>query len=143
LNLSLEDDKVKEIAAYINADKFIDRFPNKYDQNVAERGITFSTGERQLLSFARALAFDPKILVLDEATANIDAETEKLIQNGLNKLMVGRTAIIIAHRLSTIKEVDRIYVIHNGEIKEVGNHEMLIKRRGIYYNLYQLQSLQT
>lgn len=141
LNLALEDNKVKEIASYINADRFIDRFPQKYDEYVAERGVTFSAGERQLLSFARALAFDPKILILDEATANIDAETERLIQNGLKKLLLGRTAIIIAHRLSTVKEVDRIYVLHKGEIKEKGTHEELIKKGGIYYNLYQLQSL--
>ncbi len=141
LNLSLEHDKVKEIAAFVNADKFIDRFPNKYDERVAERGVTFSTGERQLLSFARALAFDPKILVLDEATANVDAETEKIIQEGLKKLMIGRTALVIAHRLSTIKDVDRIYVVHNGEIKEQGDHSELLKMKGIYYNLYQLQSL--
>jgi ABC-type multidrug transport system fused ATPase/permease subunit len=141
LNLPLEDKKVREIASYINADRFIDRFPNRYEQDVAERGITFSTGERQLLSFARALAFDPKILVLDEATANIDAETEKLIQDGLKKLMIGRTSIIIAHRLSTIKEVDRIYVVHKGEIREVGTHTQLLEKRGIYYNLYKMQSL--
>lgn len=141
LNLSLEDERVREIAGYIQADKFIDRFPNKYDENVAERGVTFSTGERQLLSFARALAFEPNILVLDEATANIDAETEKIIHDGLEKLMVGRTAIIIAHRLSTVKQVDRIYVIHDGEIKEVGNHEQLLAQQGIYYELYQLQVL--
>lgn len=141
LNLALEDEKVKEIAAYINADRFIDRFPHKYDESVAERGVTFSTGERQLLSFARALAFDPAILVLDEATANIDAETEKIIHKGLEKLIVGRTAIIIAHRLSTIKQVDRIYVIHNGELMEAGKHEELLAKQGIYYNLYQLQTL--
>lgn len=143
LNFSLSDEKVQEVAALINADKFINRFPNKFDEDVAERGITFSTGERQLLSFARALVFDPRILVLDEATANIDAETEMLIQDGLNKLVQGRTAIIIAHRLSTIKDVDRIYVVQGGEIKEVGTHEELIAERGIYYKLYQLQSLQT
>ncbi len=142
LNLSIEDERVKEIASYINADRFIDRFPNKYDEAVMERGVTLSTGERQLLSFARVLAFNPRVLVLDEATANIDSETEKLIQDGLRKLLVGRTSIIIAHRLSTIKEVDRIYVIHKGEIKEVGRHEELMKLGGIYYNLYQLQSIQ-
>jgi len=142
LNFSLSDEKVKELAAFINADKFINRFPNKFDEDVTERGITFSTGERQLLSFARALASEPQILVLDEATANIDAETEMLIQNGLNKLVQGRTAIIIAHRLSTIKDVDRIYVVQGGEIKEVGTHEELIAEKGIYYKLYQLQSLQ-
>jgi ATP-binding cassette subfamily B multidrug efflux pump len=142
LNLTLSDDRVREIATYINADKFIKRFPNEYDENVAERGVTFSTGERQLLSFARALAFEPRILVLDEATANIDAETEMLIQDGLNKLLKGRTAILIAHRLSTIKDVDCIYVVQEGEIAEVGTHHELIRQKGIYYNLYQLQSLQ-
>jgi ABC-type multidrug transport system fused ATPase/permease subunit len=142
LNQPLADEKVKEIASYINADRFIDRFPNKYDEEVMERGVTLSTGERQLLSFARVLAFDPKILVLDEATANIDAETERLIQEGMQKLVAGRTSIIIAHRLSTVKEVDRIYVIHKGEIKEVGTHNELLKKKGIYYNLYKLQTLQ-
>ena len=107
-----------------------------------ERGVTLSTGERQLLSFARVLAFNPLILVLDEATANIDSGTEKLIHDGLKKLVVGRTSIIVAHRLSTIKEVDRIYVIHKGEIKEFGRHEELLKKKGIYYNLFKLQSLQ-
>jgi ATP-binding cassette subfamily B multidrug efflux pump len=141
LSKELDEDRIKNIAAYINADTFIDRFPDKYDQNVAERGVTFSTGERQLLSFARALAFDPRILVLDEATANIDAETEKLIQDGMKKLVEGRTSLIIAHRLSTIKDVDRIFVIYNGEIKEVGSHDELIKRQGLYYHLYKLQSL--
>lgn len=143
LNKNLSDEEVERVASHLNADRFIDRFPNRYEQDVAERGITFSTGERQLLSFARALAFDPRILVLDEATANIDAETEKLIQNGLRKLLTDRTAIIIAHRLSTIKDVDRIYVIHKGEIAEVGTHADLIERRGLYYRLYQLQSLNT
>jgi len=142
LNLPIEDDRVKEIAAYINADKFIDRFPNKYDEVVMERGVTLSTGERQLLSFARVLAFNPKILILDEATASIDAETEQYIQDGLRKLITNRTAIIIAHRLSTIKDVDRIYVLHKGEIKEVGTHQELLARKGIYYHLYQLQSMQ-
>ncbi|UCC11917.1 MAG: ABC transporter ATP-binding protein [candidate division WOR-3 bacterium] len=142
LNLALPDERIEEIASYINADRFINRFPNCYGQDVAERGVTFTAGERQLLSFARALAFDPRILVLDEATANIDAETEHLIQDGLKKLISGRTAIIVAHRLSTIKDVDRIYVVHSGEIREAGNHTELIKTRGLYYNLYQLQSLQ-
>ena len=142
LNLPIEDDKVKQIAAYINADKFIDRFPNKYDEDVMERGMTFSMGERQLLSFARVLAFDPKIMILDEATANIDTETERLIQDGLKKLMKGRTSIIVAHRLSTIKDVDRIYVLHRGEVKESGTHQELLGKKGIYYNLYKLQSLQ-
>jgi len=142
LNLPIEDDRVKEIAAYINADKFIDRFPHKYGETVMERGVTLSTGERQLLSFARVLAFNPRILILDEATASIDAETEQYIHDGLKKLITGRTAIIIAHRLSTIKEVDRIYVLHKGEIKEIGNHQELLAKKGIYYHLYQLQAMQ-
>jgi ATP-binding cassette subfamily B protein/subfamily B ATP-binding cassette protein MsbA len=142
LNSMLSDEEVEKIASYIHADRFIDRFPRKFDQDVAERGITFSAGERQLLSFARALAFEPKILVLDEATANIDAETEKTIQEGIEKLLHGRTAIIIAHRLSTIKHVDRIYVIHNGRIVEEGDHVSLLRDRGLYYNLYRLQTMQ-
>ncbi len=142
LNLPIEDDRVKEIAAYINADKFIDRFPHKYDETVMERGVTLSTGERQLLSFARVLAFNPKVLILDEATASIDAETEQYIQDGLRKLSTGRTTIIIAHRLSTIKNVDRIYVLHKGEIKEVGTHEELLVKKGIYHHLYKLQEMQ-
>lgn len=141
LNRPLEDEQVRLIAAHINADRFIDRFPNKYEESVMERGVTLSTGERQLLSFARALAFDPRIMVLDEATANIDSETERLIQDGLRKLITGRTSIIIAHRLSTIKDVDRIYVLHRGEIKEVGTHEELLAQKGIYHNLYRLQTL--
>jgi ATP-binding cassette subfamily B multidrug efflux pump len=142
LNLELTDDRVREIAEFINAHQFIKRFPNEYDENVAERGITFSTGERQLLSFARALAFDPRILVLDEATANIDTETEMMLQNGLGKLLKGRTAILIAHRLSTIKDADRIYVIQGGEIVESGTHRELIELKKVYYSLYRLQSLQ-
>ncbi len=101
--------------------------------------MTLSAGERQLLSFARALAFDPPVLVLDEATANIDSATEKLIQDALAVLMKGRTSIVIAHRLSTIKHVDRIYVIHKGEIRETGSHQQLLRKKGLYYKLYQLQ----
>jgi ATP-binding cassette subfamily B multidrug efflux pump len=141
LNLALSDERVKEIASYINADRFIERLPRRYDENVMERGATLSMGERQLLSFARVLAFDPRVIVLDEATANIDAETEKLVQNGLAKLMEGRTSIIIAHRLSTIKDADRIYVLHRGEIKETGTHDELLRKRGIYHSLYELQAL--
>ena len=139
LNKDLSDEKVKEIARQVHADTFIERLPQKYNQEVKERGVTLSSGERQLLSFARALAFDPPVLVLDEATANIDSATEKLIQDALDILMRGRTSIVIAHRLSTIKHVDRIYVLHKGQIKEVGTHQELLKKRGVYYNLYQLQ----
>jgi ATP-binding cassette subfamily B multidrug efflux pump len=139
LNKNLTDEEVQKIAGQVHADTFIERFPRKYDEEVKERGVTLSAGERQLLSFARALAFDPPVLVLDEATANIDSATEKLIQDALARLMQGRTSIVIAHRLSTIKNVNRIYVLHKGEIKEVGSHQELLKKRGVYYNLYRLQ----
>lgn len=139
LNKKISDYEVQKIAQRVHADTFIERFPHSYDEEVKERGVTLSAGERQLLSFARALAFDPPILVLDEATANIDSATEKLIQDGLAVLMKGRTSVVIAHRLSTIKNVDRIYVIHKGEIREVGSHQQLLKKKGLYYKLYQLQ----
>jgi ABC-type multidrug transport system fused ATPase/permease subunit len=106
---------------------------------VHERGVNFSTGERQLLSFARALARKPEILLLDEATANVDTETEALIQDALHRLMEGKTSIVVAHRLSTIQDVDRIYVLHRGELREQGSHEQLLAKRGLYWRLYQLQ----
>jgi ABC-type multidrug transport system fused ATPase/permease subunit len=106
---------------------------------VKEGGATLSTGERQLLAFARALAFNPKILILDEATSNIDTETERLIQDALAKLMQGRTSLVIAHRLSTIQNCDRIMVIHHGKIREEGTHAELLSMNGLYYKLYQLQ----
>ncbi|MDI6740262.1 MAG: ABC transporter ATP-binding protein [Candidatus Edwardsbacteria bacterium] len=139
LNKDLSDEQVRLIAKQVHADTVIGRFPNGYDEEVKERGVTLSAGERQLLSFARALAFDPPILVLDEATANVDSGTEKLIQDALGTLMKGRTSMVIAHRLSTIKSVDRIYVIHKGEIREVGSHQELLSKEGLYYRLYQLQ----
>jgi ABC-type multidrug transport system fused ATPase/permease subunit len=139
LNQDLSDEQVRLVAKQVHADTVIERFPNGYDEVVKERGVTLSAGERQLLSFARALAFDPPILVLDEATANIDSATEKLIQDALGTLMKGRTSMVIAHRLSTIKSVDRIYVIHKGEIRERGSHQELLAKEGLYYRLYQLQ----
>lgn len=139
LNTGLSDEQVRRVAGQVHADTVIGRFANGYDEEVKERGVTLSAGERQLLSFARALAFDPPILVLDEATANIDSATEKLIQDALGTLMKGRTSIVIAHRLSTIKSVDRIYVIHKGEIRERGSHQELLAKEGLYYRLYQLQ----
>ncbi len=139
LNKPLSDQEVVDISRQVHADTFIERFPGQYSEEVKERGVTLSVGERQLLSFARALAFDPPVLVLDEATANIDTPTEKLIQDALAKLMQGRTSLVIAHRLSTIKHVDRIYVIHKGEIRESGSHQELLKKRGLYHSLYQLQ----
>ena len=106
---------------------------------VSESGSNLSVGQKQLISFARALAYDPKILILDEATSSIDTETEQLIQSAIEKLLVGRTAIVIAHRLSTIQNAHKIIVMHKGEIREIGNHQELLAKRGIYYKLYQLQ----
>ncbi len=123
----------------VNAHHFITKLENGYDEEVRERGNNFSTGQKQLISFARALVYDPKILVLDEATSNIDTETEILIQAALSRLMYGRTSIIIAHRLSTIKNVDRIIVMHKGSIREMGSHRELLEQEGVYYRLYQLQ----
>jgi ATP-binding cassette subfamily B protein/subfamily B ATP-binding cassette protein MsbA len=139
LNRPLSDQEVEDISRQVHADSFIGMFPKRYGEEVKERGVTLSVGERQLLSFARALAFDPPILVLDEATANIDTPTEKLIQDALARLMQGRTSIVIAHRLSTIKHVDRIYVLHKGEIRETGSHQELLRKRGLYHRLYHLQ----
>ncbi len=136
---SINDDAVTAAARYAKADAFIQRLPDRYDHELHERGATLSAGERQLLSFARAVAFDPRIFVLDEATANIDTETEVLIQQAIDNLMKDRTAIVIAHRLSTVRNVDRILVLNRGEIVEEGSHQELLRRRGIYYKLYQLQ----
>ena len=132
-------ERVFDAAALVNASPFIESLPKGYGTEAKERGNIFSVGQKQLLSFARALAYDPAILVLDEATANIDTETEILIQKGLRRLIADRTAIIIAHRLSTIKHVDKILVMHQGYLVEEGTHEELLKHRGIYYKLYQLQ----
>jgi ABC-type multidrug transport system fused ATPase/permease subunit len=132
-------EKVVNAAKLVGADKFINLLPNKFDEEVKERGSTLSVGQKQLISFARALAYDPKILVLDEATSSVDTETEILIQRAIEKLLVGRTAIVIAHRLSTIQSADKIIVMHKGEIRETGNHQELLAKRGIYYKLYQLQ----
>ena len=118
---------------------FVERLPAGYDSPVAERGATLSVGQKQLLSFARALAFDPRILILDEATSSVDTETELLIRDALRVLMAGRTTIAVAHRLSTIQDMDKILVLHKGEIREAGTHQQLLARRGIYYRLYQLQ----
>lgn len=135
----ISDERVIEAARYVNADKFIEKLPDKYDSYVNERGSTFSQGERQLIAFARAIAFNPPILVLDEATSNIDTETESLIQDALDKITKERTTIIVAHRLSTIKKADKIIVLHKGKIREMGKHDELLEKQGLYYNLYQLQ----
>lgn len=136
---SISDEKIEEVSRYVNADGFISRLPSGYNEEVMERGSTFSSGQRQLLAFARALAFDPAILVLDEATSNIDTETELLIQDALAKLTKNRTTIVIAHRLSTIQHADNIIVLHKGKVRESGNHQELLAKRGMYYSLYQLQ----
>ena len=135
----ITDEQVRQAAEYTNASRFIERLPNGYDEHVTERGATFSAGQRQLLSFARTLAHDPKILILDEATANIDTETEQWIQEALERLMQGRTSIMVAHRLSTVQHADRIIVMHHGRIRESGTHQELLKQDGIYKKLYELQ----
>ena len=139
-NESLTREDVIEAAKFVDAHNFIDKLEDKYDSLVTERGSTFSSGERQLLTFARTIASKPKILILDEATANIDSETEELIQHSLEKMRKGRTTIAIAHRLSTIQDSNRIYVLDKGEIIESGTHDELIALKGNYYKMYQLQA---
>ena len=142
-NICLGDEqaqkRVRQAAAAVGADRFIDRLPNRYGEEVRERGSNFSVGEKQLLSFARAVAFDPEILVLDEATASIDSASEQMIQEGIKGMMQGRTSLVIAHRLSTIQDADRIVAIHHGIKVEEGTHEELLKTGGIYSRLHQLQ----
>jgi ABC-type multidrug transport system fused ATPase/permease subunit len=138
-NENITDEEIIEASKYVNADSFISKLDSKYDEHVIENGAAFSAGQRQLISFARTLAFKPDILILDEATANIDTETEVLIQDALKKIMKGRTTLIVAHRLSTIQNSDKIIVMHKGEIREEGTHQELLSKKGIYYKLYQLQ----
>ena len=136
---TISDETVREAAREVNAARFIERMPDGYASRVTERGATYSAGQRQLLSFARTLAYDPAILILDEATANIDTETEQWIQEAVTRLMKGRTSIMVAHRLSTIQHCDRIIVMHHGRIRETGTHQELLAKDGIYKKLYQLQ----
>lgn len=143
-NIALNNDKltteeIMQVASYVNADKFISKLPAGYEEPVMERGATLSTGQRQLIAFARVLAYDPSIFILDEATSNIDTETEILIQDALSKLIENRSSIIIAHRLSTIQHADRILVLHKGQVVEEGTHYELLDKRGLYYDLYRLQ----
>ena len=135
----ISNEQILEAAKKVGADKFIKKLPNKYDEEVKEKGATLSVGQKQLISFARALAFNPQILILDEATSSVDTETELLIKQAIEKLLVGRTSIVIAHRLSTIQNADKIIVMHKGEIREIGTHQDLLLKKGIYYKLYQLQ----
>jgi len=136
---TIDDERVRGAAQAVHADAFIAELPEGYASAVAERGATLSVGQKQLLSFARALAFDPRVLILDEATSSVDTETELLIRDALRVLMAGRTTIAIAHRLSTIQDMDKILVLHKGQLREAGTHQELLAQRGIYYKLYELQ----
>jgi len=136
---SIDDARVRDAARAVHAHRFIEALPGGYDAPVAERGATLSVGQKQLLSFARALAFDPAVLILDEATSSVDTETELLIRDALHVLMARRTTLAIAHRLSTIQDMDNILVFHRGKLREAGSHQRLLAMRGIYYKLFQLQ----
>jgi ATP-binding cassette subfamily B protein len=136
---SISDEQVRQAAEDVNLADFIHMLPNTYKEEVRERGTTLSTGQKQLISFARALAHSPKILILDEATSSVDTETEFKVRDALNKMVEGRTSIIIAHRLSTVQRADKIIVMHKAQLREMGTHQQLLAQRGIYYKLYQLQ----
>jgi ATP-binding cassette, subfamily B, multidrug efflux pump len=135
----ISEERVRAAAARVGADRFIERLPSGYDQPVGERGVTLSVGERQLVSFARALAFDPLVLILDEATSSVDSELEAQIQEAVETLMEGRTSLVVAHRLSTVQHADQILVLHQGEVRERGTHAELLQRGGVYARLHQLQ----
>ena len=139
LNQDITDEQIRKAAEIANASTFVEKLEHGYEEAVSERGSTLSAGQRQLLSFARTLAYDPKILVMDEATANIDTETEQLITEALERLMSGRTTIMVAHRLSTIQHCDCIMVMHKGRLREQGTHQELLAQNGIYKKLYELQ----
>ncbi|MDR5048753.1 ABC transporter ATP-binding protein [Bacillus thuringiensis] len=139
-NEEITDEEVKEAARFVQANTFIEKLPKQYETEVVERGAAFSSGQRQLIAFARTIATNPKVLVLDEATANIDTETEEAIQTALQQMRKGRTTIAIAHRLSTIQDSDQIFVMHDGEIVERGTHQELLSEQGLYYNMYLLQN---
>ena len=138
-NTDVSDEMILHAADLVGARRFIDRLPGGLDYNVMERGSTLSVGQRQLLSFIRAMVYDPKILVLDEATSSVDSETEEMIQEAISKMMTGRTSIVIAHRLSTIQRADKILVMEKGEIKESGTHESLLNAGGLYAQLHKMQ----
>jgi ATP-binding cassette, subfamily B, multidrug efflux pump len=138
-NSAITNEQLEQAAREVHADDFIRRLPEGYKTELRERGAGLSVGQKQLISFARALAFDPRVLILDEATSSIDTETEILIRDAIERLMEGRTSLVVAHRLSTIQSVDKIIVMHKGEIREVGTHQNLLAERGLYWQLYQLQ----
>jgi len=135
----IDDEDVEKAAEDVNLADFIRTLPNGFREEVRERGSTLSTGQKQLISFARALAHDPEILILDEATSSVDTETEFRVRDALSRMVEGRTSVIIAHRLSTIQRADKIIVMHKGQVREMGSHQQLLAQRGIYYKLYQLQ----
>jgi ATP-binding cassette subfamily B protein len=135
----ITDEAIAKAATEVNLMDYIDRLPEHFETAVRERGSGFSTGQKQLMSFARALAHNPRILVLDEATSSVDTETELRVREALGRLVEGRTSIVIAHRLSTIQRADRIFVMHKGKLRETGTHQQLLSMRGIYWKLYQLQ----
>lgn len=139
---SISEEEIEKAAKYVGADSFIEKLPNKYDEKVLENGNNFSQGQRQLISFARVVTYKPQVIILDEATANIDTETEVIIQESLEKIKSIGTMVMVAHRLSTIRHASMIYVVDHGVITEQGNHQDLLKKRGIYYNLYKLQSME-
>jgi ATP-binding cassette subfamily B protein len=138
-NANITEEEVKRAAELVNADQFINKLPGQYEAKIRERGSNLSQGQKQLLALARAIVYNPAILIMDEATSNIDSESEYLIQQALKTVMTGRTSIVIAHRLSTIQYMDKIIVMHHGKIHERGDHQELLKKRGLYYRLYQLQ----
>ncbi|MYE24774.1 MAG: ATP-binding cassette domain-containing protein, partial [Gammaproteobacteria bacterium] len=142
-NENVDRVRAVEAARTVNAHGFISALPDGYDTELSERGQNLSQGQRQLLAFARVLAADPEILILDEATASIDTETELLIQDALRKLTAGRTSILIAHRLQTIQEADRVLVLQDGAVAEIGTHDELLAREGLYYTLHSLQFQET
>src|SRR5208337_5002027 len=135
----VRDADVEKAAADVNLAEFIRGLPKGFDEEVRERGSTLSTGQKQLISFARALAHEPKILILDEATSSVDTETEFRVRDALNRMVEGRTSVIIAHRLSTVQRAHKIIVMHKGQVREMGTHQQLLAQRGIYFKLYQLQ----
>ena len=140
---NIPEARVRDVARSLGIDHSIRRLPEAYNTEITERGENLSLGQRQLAAFVRALLYEPRVLVLDEATSSVDPETERLIEEGIQKLTQGRTSLIIAHRLSTIRRADRILVLHRGKIREEGSHEALLTQNGIYHRLYHLQSAMT
>jgi ATP-binding cassette subfamily B multidrug efflux pump len=135
----VSEQAIQRAAEDVNVADFIRTLPDGFKEKMRERGSTLSTGQKQLISFARALAHEPQVLILDEATSSVDTETEFRVRDALSRMVEGRTSVIVAHRLSTIQRADKIIVMHKGQVREVGNHQELLARRGIYYKLYQLQ----